>query len=218
MDKILGLTYWPVQAAQLNSRESAFTLGKQSRTTAIYDGVRWWKLPEETHSERAARGLISSCGWPTSPGPPGELGCVKAPHHWLGQLGMHLVFMSFISGSSSSLVLETRFLPAGHVLRFSCESINSIRIQLLAPPFLIYTRELRVDPASELTQSSRASLQGILQTLYFFTKLRLDFVTLLQHYYVTIHCNNEVAQPSLGVLGKAGLGTRGWSLAHLVQS
>lgn len=57
----------------------------------------------------------------------GELSRVKAPHHWLGQLGMHLVFMSFISGSSSSLVLETRFLPAGHVLRFSCESINSIK-------------------------------------------------------------------------------------------
>lgn len=57
----------------------------------------------------------------------GDLSRVKAPHHWLGQLGMHLVLMSFISGSSSSLVLETRFLPAGHVLRFSCKSINSIK-------------------------------------------------------------------------------------------
>ena len=78
---------------------------------------------KETHSEEQHVALSPLAGGPPAavhPQTSGELSCVKAPWYWLGQLGMHLVFMSFISGSSSSSVLETRFLPAGYVLRFPC--------------------------------------------------------------------------------------------------
>ena len=40
VDRILGLTRQPEQAAWLSSRKSAFKVGEQSRTTAVCDGIR----------------------------------------------------------------------------------------------------------------------------------------------------------------------------------
>ena len=105
VDRILGLTYWPVQAAQLNSRESAFTLGKQSRTTAIYDGVRQWKLPEGDPLRRAARGLVSPVGGPPAPDLGGSEPCQ----------------------SSTSLVGSARDAPGTHVLHFRVLFLLGIR-------------------------------------------------------------------------------------------
>lgn len=104
---------------------------------------------KETHSEEQHVALSPLAGSPPAAVQPrtlGELSRVKAPWYWLGQLRMHLVFMSFISGSSSSSVLETRFLPAGHVLRFPCESINSIKFNYSSCLFYLHRSSVSVLP------------------------------------------------------------------------